>query len=1249
MPPKAKNSVEVPTYADLFPELDGPANAGQQTSIWSTATGAVKPSTTTQVFQIALEEQKLATKPGAFPGQEARQMRKVVGDVMDETGAQIDLSHSRDDTLCVVVSGKSKAVLQAKTLLLKRLQKQAEKTIQIPPEHYASIIGRKGETLKGIQEQTSTRIWVPNADSEEDVIRVTGTMEGVQEACDMIQDISDTEAKRARVKLEILKAYQPLIAGFKNETIKRIAAATGANIHFPPSSKDVDEIVVSGEKLGVHQAVEELKVIYDMKRRTCGELIAQVKKSQHKYIIGPRGAHLDEIMQEFCVVVEIPPQDTDNETIILRGSQEQLVHALTRMYELAGSMTSDSFAVPGWLHKHIIGRKGSNLAVLTKDMKKVQINFDQETGMVELEGPPDEVAALKTIVESLARELIAKMSFETICVAPEFHARLIGKGGNIINKIKKDTETQINFPDSGATEDVDVIRIEGQELNVAIAKAQILAIADKLRDSRKIDVIIPQKYHAAIIGKSGAHITKMIAEIGDIQINVPSSKDDSEIITLAGHKDVVAQAEKYLQKFVKDFEAENFQLEVEIFKAYHSAIIGTGGSVINKIKAETKTKIDIPDKGSDAEAVTVTGVEANVKKARDMLLKIQNDIAIIVSDTVSVPTKLHEALGKVATAIGRSNGGVIIKFPESGSTVTIRGPEEDVATAKASLSKLASAADGGRILGIIVPRAHHRVLIGREGAAVAKMQEELGVTVIFPPLSRSKKSDETVTIFGAADAVQSAKKAIDAKVNKLENVTTATIDVAKKYQKQMMNQRAQFLQEMRAEFEIDVQLPKDRSSETVTLHGPSDEMDACKARIAEFIQNIDDQVTVDCIIPYKEHRSVIGPGGVHVTRITATHRVKIDFPKKPDGIRRGAPKQAPAPANGEGADEPPAVSKYDKVKISGLQANCDAAAEELTALVPVSDVMEIEADYHRFIIGSKGEAVRKLMQTHDVFIKFPNSGSTSTQVTIKGPAEKIAGCRTVLEARVKELDADKEERALRNFKVHLSVNPKMHQKLIGKAGSNVIKLRDEYGVQIDFPKRDKKLSKEAAKKITITGFEDKATACGAAMTAQVEDWASMVLITVHINPKCHRRVIGKGGETIRELQGRFKARILMPRDDPNGPIKIEAAEANAIDCKDALLDLEEEYLQDQDDYEEDSQYVKPERKWPEPEKKQKKVDGPSAGPNSNGGGFNVKGAPWQGKKEAKNFPGLGSAPKTAADNGAALPGMAAAVWGGARK
>lgn len=43
------HAVEVPTYADLFPELDGPANAGQQASIWSTATGAVKPSTTTQV------------------------------------------------------------------------------------------------------------------------------------------------------------------------------------------------------------------------------------------------------------------------------------------------------------------------------------------------------------------------------------------------------------------------------------------------------------------------------------------------------------------------------------------------------------------------------------------------------------------------------------------------------------------------------------------------------------------------------------------------------------------------------------------------------------------------------------------------------------------------------------------------------------------------------------------------------------------------------------------------------------------------------------------------------------------------------------------------------------------------------------------------------------------------------------------------------------------------------------------------
>ena len=40
---------------------------------------------------------------------------------------------------------------------------------------------------------------------------------------------------------------------------------TGARISVPPLSVDKDEIVVSGEKEGVHQAIERIMAVYEEK------------------------------------------------------------------------------------------------------------------------------------------------------------------------------------------------------------------------------------------------------------------------------------------------------------------------------------------------------------------------------------------------------------------------------------------------------------------------------------------------------------------------------------------------------------------------------------------------------------------------------------------------------------------------------------------------------------------------------------------------------------------------------------------------------------------------------------------------------------------------------------------------------------------------------------------------------------------------------------------------------------------------
>lgn len=57
-----------------------------------------------------------------------------------------------------------------------------------------------------------------------------------------------------------------------------------------------------------------------------------MKKSQHKYVIGPKGNSLQEILERTGVSVEIPPSDSISETVILRGEPEKLGQALTEVY-----------------------------------------------------------------------------------------------------------------------------------------------------------------------------------------------------------------------------------------------------------------------------------------------------------------------------------------------------------------------------------------------------------------------------------------------------------------------------------------------------------------------------------------------------------------------------------------------------------------------------------------------------------------------------------------------------------------------------------------------------------------------------------------------------------------------------------------------------------------------------------------------------------------------------------------------------
>lgn len=69
-----------------------------------------------------------------------------------------------------------------------------------------------------------------------------------------------------------------------------------------------------------------------LQKRKTTTISVEVKKSQHKYIIGPKGNTLQEILEATGVSVEMPPLDSGSETIILRGEPDRLGPALTQVY-----------------------------------------------------------------------------------------------------------------------------------------------------------------------------------------------------------------------------------------------------------------------------------------------------------------------------------------------------------------------------------------------------------------------------------------------------------------------------------------------------------------------------------------------------------------------------------------------------------------------------------------------------------------------------------------------------------------------------------------------------------------------------------------------------------------------------------------------------------------------------------------------------------------------------------------------------
>ncbi|KAM3591262.1 uncharacterized protein V6R79_025680 [Siganus canaliculatus] len=1219
----------IPTYLEAFPPLPEKGapgeKAGEPASAWGSKIKPIKASVITQVFHVPLEERRYKDNSQFGEGEEA----KVCLDIMQRTGAHIELSLAKDQGLSIMVTGKLDSVMKARKEIVARLQTQASATVAIPKEHHRFVIGKNGEKLQELELKTATKIAIPRPDDPSANIRITGTKEGIEKARHEILLISAEQDKRAVERLSLEKVFHPFIAGAHNRLVQELSQETGARISIPPPSLPKDEIVITGEKEAVALALSRIRAIYDDKKRKTTTISVEVKKSQHKYIIGPKGNTLQEILETTGVSVEMPPLDSGSETIILRGEPDKLGPALTQVYAKAKSVMVVEVMAPAWLHRFIIGKKGQNIGRITQQLPRVHIEFTDGEERISLEGPTEEVEQAQAQIQEIIKDLLVRMDYTEVIIDQRFHRHLIGKNGANINRIKEQYKVSVRIPQD--SERSGLVRIEGDPKGVQLARRELIEMVQRMENERTKDLIVEQKFHRTIIGQKGEKIKEVRDKFPEVIINFPDPAQKSDIVQLRGPKNEVEKCAKFLQKIIADLIENSFSLSVPIFKQFHKNIIGKGGANIKKIREETNTKIDLPTENSNSEMIIITGKKSNCEAARDRILAIQRELANIKETEVAIPAKLHNSLigskGCLVRSIMEDCGGVHIHFPSEGSgsdKVTIRGTAGEVERAKKQLLQLAEEKQVNNFTAELQAKPeYHKFLIGRGGANIRRVRDRTGARIIFP--SPDDSEQELITIVGKEEAVRQAQKELESLVKNLDDVVEDSMVVDVRHHRHFVCRRGQVLRELAEEYGgVAVSFPRTgANSQKVTLKGAKDCVEAAKKRIQEIIEDLESQVSVEVAIPQRYHRAIMGPKGCRIQHITREHEVQIKFPEREDAA---AGQDAASQENGEVSPEAEFVPrKCDIINIVGREEKCELAKAALLALVPITEDVEVSYELHRYIIGQKGSGIRKMMEEYEVNIWVPQPEKQLDVIKVTGLAANVERAKLGLLERVKELQAEQEDRALRSFKVTMSVDPRFHPKIIGRKGAVISQIRKDHDVSIQFPDK----GDEQQDLIVISGYERNVEEARQAIQHLVAELQEMVSQDVHLDPRTHARIIGARGKAIRKLMEEFKVDIRFPQPGSDEPDKVTVTGLpetvdNAIDH---LLNLEEEYMLSVTETETLAAYMKPPSRYG--------GGGGAGGMDDNSGGptkgFVVRDAPWNasGNKapdmsSAEDFPTFGT-------------------------
>jgi predicted PilT family ATPase len=251
------------------------------------------------------------------------------------------------------------------------------------------------------------------------------------------------------------------------------------------------------------------------------------------------------------------------------------------------------------------------------------------------------------------------------------------------------------------------------------------------------------------------------------------------------------------------------------------------------------------------------------------------------------------------------------------------------------------------------------------------------------------------------------------------------------------------------------------------------------------------------------------------------------------------------------------------VIIKGPKKGADEARDEILSLLQYlkdnshTATVTVQQSQIPSLIGQRGSGMDELRQSTGAKINVPGARdakdpSGNVEIQIKGTKTQVTQAKKLLEEKKKVFD--------QSVAKTLEVDKKHHRALIGAGGSNlrdiVVKAggsddRRELARTVQFPKAE-----SDGNIIKIEGNKDIVEKIIAGMQEIIAQRDSQTTETIDVPTDKHRSLIGRGGETKRDLESKFGVSIDIPRQG-NGQtgVKIVGLPTNVEKAKTHILNL----------------------------------------------------------------------------------------------